>query len=652
LADKNLNQAVNPLTGFAAECAASFWTTDSNAYWQSLGISPPPLGQCLDPAKTTSDWSDLPDGPFVEKGGIAQVTRVRQPSTRKLMTVVSGTSDSLVDVTAGSAVETSTAAAMGSPEVLRYLRGGTPGVDETLGATPGRPSIHGDVIHSRPLTITYGGSGGIYVFYGANDGLFRAVNAADGSEAWSLVAPEHFSGIKRLYDNSPTVAFPNSSPTVSPTPQKKGYFFDGSIGQVVRVNASNEVELAYIYPTMRRGGRMVYALDVTTPTSPRLLWRQGCPNLANDTGCSVGFSGIGQTWSTPKSGYPKGYTDVGGEAQPILIFGGGYDTCLDTDSAAYPTAGCAAAKGLGIYVLDATTGAVLRGPTDLPTDAPVVAELSTLDIDFDGYVDYAYAADAKGNLYRIDFSSLTSDNLSSLTPLDVADWSIKKIATTSNPEHRFLNQPVVGSFNAVVYVALGSGNRERPLEINYPYAEDVDDRFYAFIDFPYDSSVTPIDLNGSDLVDVTYDPASPPPAEECNPQGNRGWYTRLTGQGEQVVNPAAIAGGKVFFNSYQPGGASVGGLCSRPLGIGTGYQFSLFNPTRCENPATRIVGPGMPIPPIITTVKIPDTDCDGPDCKPVTVTLCIGCEGFEPVEIEPVTDPIRAKVYWNSDIDR
>ena len=49
---------------------------------------------------------------------------------------------------------------------------------------------------------------------------------------------------------------------LTPTPQPKSYFFDGSIGGYQERNG-NAVDKMWIYPSMRRGGRMVYAFDVT-----------------------------------------------------------------------------------------------------------------------------------------------------------------------------------------------------------------------------------------------------------------------------------------------------------------------------------------------------------------------------------------------------
>jgi type IV pilus assembly protein PilY1 len=65
-----------------------------------------------------------------------------------------------------------------------------------------RPSIHGDVLHSRPVAINCGGSRGVVVYYGANDGMLRAINGNQtgsgvGSEMWAFVAPEHFAPLRR-----------------------------------------------------------------------------------------------------------------------------------------------------------------------------------------------------------------------------------------------------------------------------------------------------------------------------------------------------------------------------------------------------------------------------------------------------------------------
>jgi type IV pilus assembly protein PilY1 len=85
----------------------------------------------------------------------------------------------------------------------------------------------------------------------------------------------------------------------------------------------------------------------------------GCPNLLDDVGCTPNVgSGIGQTWSTPSAAYVKGFNSG---ADPVVIFGGGYDNCDDTDSA---TTTCTTAnKGNKVYILNADTGARSRAST-------------------------------------------------------------------------------------------------------------------------------------------------------------------------------------------------------------------------------------------------------------------------------------------------
>ena len=106
-----------------------------------------------------------------------------------------------------------------------------------------------------------------------------------------------------------------------------------------------------IYATMRRGGRMLYAFAMqnSDPSNITLSWAVGC---MTDTSCSSGFSGIGQTWSPAKilkASYNSG-------TAPLLIMGGGYDTCEDAD----PNNCTSSSKGSQIYVLDLATGAVRK----------------------------------------------------------------------------------------------------------------------------------------------------------------------------------------------------------------------------------------------------------------------------------------------------
>lgn len=313
LGDASGTMAVNPLTGFVTPCAVSFWTSDSGSYWSGMGLNPDPASGCT--TSTFDPYSDSPDGPQVEKGSTAEVLRKGNapPGTD---TAPTWQVNRNMLTASGTALATFSTGSSGlSDSLVRFIRGEDVNNEKGAGATSNtRPSIHGDVIHSRPLPVTYG-DGSVAVYYGANDGTFRAVDAGTGTERWAFVAPEFYSRLQRLMDNSPLVSYPNLNSSAVPTPIPKDYFFDGSTGLYQNTDSSK----VWIYPTMRRGGRMIYAFDASSASSPILKWKAGCPDLGDDSNCTTGMTQIGQTWSTPTVAFIKGYST----SKPVVLVGGG-----------------------------------------------------------------------------------------------------------------------------------------------------------------------------------------------------------------------------------------------------------------------------------------------------------------------------------------
>ena len=695
LADVNYDRAINPQTGFARSCATSFWTLDTTTvskangaagpYFDGLQLEPSPVSECLAEFRgERSALSDSPDGPFVEKGGAAQQIRNQysgQRNSERIIYTQLGANDlSLVSERDA-----------GGPEFLAYLtgedaglRGGDLEVPDGNGgfmSNPSidieeqepyeglRPTVHGDIVHSRPLTLTYGpvdpsnpslGSD-FLIFYGANDGLFRSLDPSNGQEKWALIAGQHLEAIERLYRNTPTIDYFGLDESLSAAigAEAKQYFFDGSTGFYTEYDANSELTTGWIFPTMRRGGREIYALDVSPtgaagepPATPIFMWKLGCPSLTSDDGCSTGFTDIGQTWSTPVAGLVGGYSGNGGGATaPVLIFGGGWDNCLDEQTPVLSLDRCE--KGNRLYVVNARTGVLLRA---FETEAPVVAEVSGLDIDNDGLLDFVYAADATGNLYRLNFSTIESLADSSAESLSSDQWFVTHVAQSSRENVRFFNKPSIGAVQNRIFLTFGSGDRERPLKRNYPFLEDISNRFYAFIDEPYRAQATVVDLDQPGIDDVRgmFNAATGLAPDVRLIDRYRGWYLDLLDRGEQVVNPAAISGGEVFFNTFQPEGGTRG-FCG-DLGTSKAYRVSLFQP---QNDEGSEFGQGMPIPPIIVNVKLDSgaQSCTGPNCGPgiipeETATVCIGCEGFNPVVIAPDTDGTVREAYHAENIDR
>jgi type IV pilus assembly protein PilY1 len=624
LGDASGNQADNPSTGFLNDCATSFWTSDSGTYWNNVPETPPAKGNC--PSSAYSAYSDSPDGPIVEKGGVAEILRKgNNPPTTN--TTPTWAVNRTVYTSSGTSLTAFNTTSSGlSASLVNFILGQDANDENGNGnTTETRPSIHGDAVHSRPVPVDYGGSTGVTIYYGANDGTLRAVDASTGKELWAFVAPEFYSRLSRLMANSPLVNYPSVSSLVTPTPQPKDYFFDGSIG--LYQNADNSK--VWIYPTMRRGGRMIYAFDVTSRTSPTIKWKVGCPNLTNDTGCSAGFTGIGQTWSKPQVA-----AAINGYDHPVVIVGGGYDTCEDANSA---TPSCGSTKGGVVYVLDAETGAIVQS---FSTTRSVVADVALISLTTAGKIDHAYAVDTGGNIYRLDFGTT------------VASWTMNRVAYTNGGGRKFFFTPaLLGASSTKIYVALGSGDREHPLQSHYPYG-NVTNRFYVYMDNVNVTTATNLDDTAlmSDFSSATTcDTAGVLP----NSVNKKGWFMNLPNTGEQTISSALIVGGMVTFNTNYPVPPAQG-TCSTSLGAANGYWLNLFNASGgigvTGNCGGTRSGPfssgGMPPSPVIGVVPV----------NGVNQTIVIGAARREggstsvvaPQNPLPQMAPKKKLIYWKS----
>lgn len=671
LGDANGNSAINYNTGFVTECAVSAWTTDSGSYWANYIINPSFAdGQCTDATK----FNDLPDGARVEKGSVAEVLRKGNnpvvtndtPTWAVNRTLYTGSSTTDATATGSNnttlAAFTTTSSGLSSTVVDWVSGKDTQDEDGDTNLTETRASIHGDVVHSRPLPVNYcttsTNCSNVVAYYGANDGTLRAVNAITGQEMWAFVAPEFFSKIDRLRTQSPLVYYPSMpTPAPTPTPTRRDYYFDGSIGLYQTATNDN----IWIFPTMRRGGSMVYAFDVTNTdvthptTQPVVKWKFGCD--ANGT-CTTDASNIGQTWSYPN--VAKLYntttkTSPDTTSTLSVVMGGGYDTCEDANTA---SPSCSTPKGNQVYVLNASDGTVIKSFATLRS---VSSDVALIDMDQDGKADYAYVGDTGGNLYRIAFTAFDSAT-NSYAALASGDWTITRIAYTTGGGRKFQFSPALFGGKGYVYVALGSGDREHPLATDYPYTTPVTNRFYMYRDCIPDGKITASSLTGGDSLDDTakMNSSSATATATCdspqtltsNCSTNKGWFINLNnGTGEQTVTSAVIASGMVTFSTNRAVVAA-NNVCSTELGEARGYWLNLFNGSgaigvdgSCGGAASAtFVGGGLAPSPVIGTVPI--------DGKPTTVVIgAVQKSGNPSVTIDaqklpPVNLPARKKVYF------
>lgn len=747
LGDRYKRNAINTLTGFIDDCAVSYWTADKGPYWNGIVSDVSTSTACtLRPLEGNSTYdvkADFPDGPSVEKGAVSQVIRLGNdpgasqptysPVGRKLFTLDS------------SNVVAAIATVVPSPDDTQKFAAGydvtnqRPGGDSTTGSlstSDVRPSVHGDVIHSRPLPITFTTPActnsdpttcpepNVAMFYGSNDGMLRAVDAKTGKEIWSFISRDEYqvssARLLRLKDNAPMVLYPQVSYLAGENPRPKDYFFDGSSTAYQGLDSLGKDDVR-LFTGMRRGGRYVYAFDVSKTLDateanrvPALLWKFGCS--ASGACTSSEAADIGQTWSTPivvkvKTSPTPPAVDPGEKL--VVAFGGGYDGGYDTATSSYRCddqdsvnpSGCDTnPKGRSVYILDAGprtggNGAVLK-KLPLPSDGgAVAADVAFVDVDYDGYVDYGYAVDMRGNIYRITLRAADGSPLVT----DAGDWSavrIDKIAYTNVPDanaikagRKFLFAPSVLAVGSRVYIAVGSGDRERPLRSNYPYQQQVKNRFYVFLDDLDNRAVTgnpntPVayDLDGASMYDASLTNGN----ADCTVNrvvpgqtSKMGWYLDLAGQdtdsvpplwdgdvhrGEQVVTSALIAAGVVYFSTNSPDSGSEF-QCTNNLGIARGYALNLLNGSGALGSSSLVcggnnygefVGGGLPPSPVLGRVVYKYTTDASGNKNPVVGTICIGCIApgsakntvINPVSIKPPISPKRNKIYWYNNTDK
>ena len=491
--------------------------------------------------------------------------------------------------------------------------------DTSTSPNPTRWAVN-DVLHSSPSVITYGGSGGTFydkVVVGTNDGALHFINANNstatgGKEEWSYMPYSALSNQQQLYSNPEGnhIYGLDLTPTVLSIDNNGDGTIDPGTGALDKV---------YVYMGMRRGGNQVYALDVTPAAMmtsvndtvvPKFQWRI--------TGGSADFPRLGYTFSQPRLATIR---TVDASNVPViktvLIFGGGYDTALDSGFGTAPTSG---ANNLGnaLYIVDPVTGALIlsiAGDDGNPLtqaaniEVPnmkysVPGRISIGDSDGDGIDDRLYFGDTGGQVWRVDLGSnikpsdqgVSGGNPGGTTV--VGRLAAISTAGTATAERRFFEPPSIVPVRDTVYsdaasgeydyVLIGSGNRAHPLDAA------VNDRFYAFRDknigvmtdanndhladsYPQGTSPAGTAIGNGDLIDVTSQILD---ASDSTHVASLGWFFDFTSggnTGEKVLSAPLTLAGTVFFTTYEPSASNNLDACAAQIGGGSAYEFNILN---------------------------------------------------------------------------
>ncbi len=499
-------------------------------------------GRILDSAVSFWGTSD-PDGGEVERGGAGQILLNRSDG-RRIYTYMGTTSDltnptnafslnnpKITPLTMGLSVNKDTE----RDRLIQFIHGYDP-YDENGNANTAekRDWILGAFLHSRPLVIHYG-QGQSVIYAGANDGMLHAFDDETGEELWGFIPPDLLGRLRDL------------------TGEAIEYYVDGSPrALVIDQNGNGTIESSdddrvILVCGERRGGNHYFALDVTLPQTPRLLWQIG-PESGD-------YSEMGQSWSTPIVGRIR----YGTGEKVVFFIGGGYDENQDSG----PNAG-EDAHGRAVYIIDVETGELLWRYSHAlnPFMAySIPSDIARLDTTGDGYIDRLYVGDTGGRMWRFDIGSPSPINWTSKTVFD------------SGLRRKIFYPPDVCLENGGEYYEMlffGTGDRADPKDIT------ACNRIYAVKD-----------KNGPLLIDDNLQDVTGGLLNEADTEN--GWYIRLNQHlGEKILSPPVVYFGTAYFTTFIPDQEEFDDLCY--VGQGRGRLYALGYKT--GNPAFDLDGLG------------------------------------------------------------
>lgn len=483
---------------------SSYWQGNLKRYQLQGGVVRDQLGNAATDSitgffreGTRSFWSPGADGADVLKGGARA-----NLSNRKLFytDAVGGVVKAVDFANAESFIRAFPALAVLSSDQKQQL------LEELR-------TMWGDPLHSVPIMVNYGGAENNYVFVSTNGGMLHAINTQNGNEVSAFMPSEIMSKADKYTVNRQPLTDNNKRQT---------YGLDGSwiAWRRAGVSASAAPDKVYLYGGMRRGGRSYYALDMTDPAHPKMLWQ-----INNQTS---GFGSLGQTWSTPTlTTIPDSTADSGKRA--VIVFGGGYSPTDHDDSAARNVSGDS--MGNAIYIVDALTGEKLWSAA---TAYAVPSGIAVVDLDFNGMADHLYFGDMGGQVFRVDIDS--SGEGQHVTA------KIAELGGNGVNHRRFYEAPAVAYVKSgavdELYVAIGSGYKAHPLD------EQTREGIFVIRDRSAITHASVDTVTTRELTDVS-DGRVPT-------SGSRGWYYLLDRTGEKVLASPTVFNGRLLFTTYSP----------------------------------------------------------------------------------------------------
>jgi type IV pilus assembly protein PilY1 len=457
---------------------------------------------------------------------------------------------------------------------LNYLRGdGTNERPAGLGFRP-RTNKLGDIISSSPIFVRRPGFGyrdtmendpysefradnedrDPIVYAGANDGMLHAFDANTGRERLAFV---------------PSTAYRNLA-TLSNTNYAHRFFVDGapSLGDVYIDGEWQTV----LVGGMNRGGQGIYALNITDPDD---FSEANASSLVMWEFTDADHADLGYTYSQPSVVKLN-------NGKWAAIFGNGYNN-TEVD-------GIQSATGNAVlYIVDIEDGSIMTAGGD-PLDTGIgtaddpeglgrpngMSTPAAVDVNGDDIVDFVYAGDLFGNMWKVDLRSDDEDDWkfsfgTAAVPLPLFSARDPDVATRPQP---ITSRPEVirGPRGVGSMVLFGTGkyleNLDKIVDTNDPEIQahyglhdrnshdgngvQADDNRITDLDQLTEQRILQEPTVTFDGTPVTVRLMTDLPVES----GDKGWYLNLVSpngfQGERQISNTLVRNNRVIFVTMIP----------------------------------------------------------------------------------------------------
>lgn len=437
------------------------------------------------------------------------------------------------------------AAAEGA-NLVNYLRGQYGFEDRTANALDDRlyrfrEAVLGDALESQPafigppvfsypypgysafLTAQAGRAGTVYM--GANDGMMHAFAATTGAERWAYVPSMVIPNMHRLADTGYATAhrnFVNGSPITT------------DVCTANCTDAATAVWKTILVAGLNGGARGYYALDITNPAAPALLWE------FTDT------SGIGKVQDADV-GYGFGHPIVTQKTDGtwVVVVTSGYNNTSPGNGKGY------------LYVLNAGTGAIISkiatnvGSTTTPSG---LGKISGWNNEPAGNrVGYIYGGDLLGNLWRFDINSTVAATVADgeIGTGDVMKFAALFSDTAGTNPQPITTAPVLGKINEKRVIFIGTGKYLETgdlttTQVQTQYAIKDDDATTTLVN-PRNSLVNQTLTNNPDGSATRLTSGN-----AVNFYTGRGWFVDFPDSGERVNIDAELVQGTLLVPTIVP----------------------------------------------------------------------------------------------------